>query len=333
MSEYNFLVLGAGSWGTAVAVHLRERGHQVTLWGRDASHVQTLQRTRQNSRYLPEVTLPQNLEYATLLAEALQLASYVIIAVPSSAFYDILKEIKINVKALKGIVWLTKGLDPKTGDYLSELAVKVLGDQMSMALLTGPSFASEVAKGQPTAVVVASKNKSFALTMQDAFHAPFFRIYYCADLHGAELGGAIKNIIAIAVGVSDGLKCGANARAALMTRGLAEMRRLGAALHVEDQTLSGLSGMGDLVLTCTDDQSRNRRFGLLIGQGFTLEEAKTKINQSIEGYFSVQTVYQKARESELVMPITFQVYRILYENMPPSLALEELLARDVGTEE
>ena len=332
MSTINFSVLGSGSWGTAIAVHLSQLGHNVTLWGRDAGHVMSMQKTRQNSRYLPDIDLPDALILTHQLEDALNKTDIIILAVPSHAFAGLLAKIKPYISSFKGLIWLTKGLDPETGDFLSQTLMRVLGNKLPKALLTGPSFAREVALKKPTAVVIASEDEPFALRMKEAFHDPFFRTYYCSDLQGAELGGVIKNVLTIAVGMADGLQCGANARAALITRGLFEMRRLGKALQVDDETLSGLSGMGDLILSATDDQSRNRRFGLLIGQGESIASATNSINQSIEGKLSAKILYEKAQVLRVSLPISEQVYRILYENMKPNEALQHLLSRDVGKE-
>lgn len=333
MTVKRFAVLGAGSWGTAIAIHLARFGHVVTLYGRDKTQIEAMREKSSNHRYLPGIALPASLLLTDNLAQALHEAEVVVLGVPTAAVRPLLNAMIPHVSSLTGLIWLSKGFDPDTADYLSATVMNVLGEALPIALLTGPSFAKDVAQQKPTAVVIASTHKPFAMSMQRAFHDRYFRTYYSADLNGAELGGAIKNVLAIAVGVADGLQCGANARAALITRGLVEMRRLGRALGVQDDTLTGLSGMGDLILTCTDDQSRNRRFGVLLGQGHSLSQAKAHINQSIEGLISAKTVYQKGVDLHVSLPISEHVYRLLYDHLNPTEALESLLQRDVGEEQ
>ncbi|NCX96755.1 MAG: NAD(P)-dependent glycerol-3-phosphate dehydrogenase, partial [Chitinophagia bacterium] len=257
-------VLGAGSWGTAVAMALANQGHDVLLWARNIEHIAH----GENKKHLPHVLFPKNLQVTKELQEALK-AEYVLIAVPSHAFMALLADIPQLPK--KGIAWLTKGVDPNSNRLFSDIILEKYGPT-PMAMISGPSFAKEVATQKPTGLIVAGQNESFQKEWQKLLHSEYNRVYLSDDLLGVQICGAIKNVLAIACGLSDGLNYGANARAALITRGIAEMTQLGLHIGAKAQTFSGLAGLGDLVLTCTDDQSRNRRFGLYIGQGFCLKD-------------------------------------------------------------
>ncbi len=323
-------VLGAGAWGTALAVHLARRGGGVTLWGHRREHLVQLAQTRENSRYLPGVRLPDNLCLEPDLASALNTASYVLVVVPSKAFVQTLETLAPLTTA--PVFWATKGLDVKSGRPLHEQAARLLGARRGLGVLSGPSFAREVAAGLPTAVTVAASEMALARRFAARVHSATFRAYVSTDLVGVELGGAAKNVIAIAAGIADGLSLGANARAGLITRGLAELRRLGKALGAHPQTLIGLSGLGDLVLTATDNQSRNRRFGMALGEGFTLARAGAAIGGAIEGIPAARAIVHLAEDLGIELPICVQVRAVLDGECSPRTAVEALMARAMTTE-
>jgi glycerol-3-phosphate dehydrogenase (NAD(P)+) len=324
-------VLGAGSWGTALAMLLARNGHTVKLWDRDSQHIHALNSERLNQRYLPGIPLPENVQPTTDLEVALNDTGFVISVIPSSGFREVLKKIG-SVRQALNFVWASKGLEPGTGKFLHEVVAEELPDNANIAALSGPSFATEVAKGLPTAVTVASNNIEYADTVARLFHCPSFRAYTSGDLIGVELGGSIKNVLAIAAGISDGLGYGANARAALITRGLAEIMRLGTCLGGKRETFMGLAGVGDLVLTCTDDQSRNRRLGLALGRGVALDKAVEEIGQAVEGLHTAGELDAVARQHGVDMPITHQVKRVLFDNEPAASAVDALLAREAKPE-
>lgn len=321
-------VFGAGSWGTALAIVIARNGHRVMLWGHQAKHMQALGEDRCNRRYLPETPFPANLTTTADLPEAARAASLWLIAVPSHAFRFQLAALRPYVQAGTRIAWATKGLELHTGHPLHTVVADELGPAVPAAVLSGPTFAGEVAAGQPTAITVASACAAFAAELAGLLHNPRFRAYTSPDVIGVELGGAVKNVLAIAAGMADGLGYGANARAALITRGLAEMMRLGTTLGGRPDTLMGLSGVGDLILTCTDNQSRNRRFGVGLGQGQTPATIVASIDQEIEGIPTARLVHELAQRQGIDMPITEQVFRILYEGLPPAEAVTNLLLRD-----
>ena len=325
-------VLGAGSWGTALAIVLSRNCHGVRLWGHDPGHMDVLAREHRNARYLPDIPLPDNIRIESKLDLATRDCDQVLIAVPSQAFRPLLIQLEPCISDGVGIAWATKGLELETGLPLHRVVADVLGPDLPAAILSGPTFAGEVAAGQPTALTVASKTIEFAMTWVGLLHNACFRAYSSTDITGVELGGAIKNVLAIAAGVADGLGYGANARAALITRGLAEMMRLGTRLGGRADTLMGLSGVGDLILTCTDNQSRNRRFGVGLGKGRDPATVRTAIGQEIEGIPTARIVHQLARTNGIDMPITEQVYRILYEALPPAEAVNNLLLREPKAE-
>ncbi|NBB93310.1 MAG: NAD(P)H-dependent glycerol-3-phosphate dehydrogenase, partial [Gammaproteobacteria bacterium] len=283
MTAVRIAVLGAGSWGTALGMQLARMGHEVRLWARDAERASAMERDRVNARYLPDSRFPDGLHVTADLEAACRDADRLLVATPSHAFGETLDRVAPFVTAEAGLAWASKGFEPGTGRLLHEVAGERFGDDIPLALITGPSFAREVAEGLPTAVTVAATDPDFGQAWAELLHGNNFRAYYTADLVGAELGGAIKNVLAVACGMADGMGLGHNTRAALITRGLAEMRRLGRALGADDHTLMGLAGIGDLVLTCTGDQSRNRRLGLALGQGRSVDEAVAEIGQVVEG--------------------------------------------------
>lgn len=321
-------VIGAGSYGTALAILLARNGHKTILWGHDKNEMDLLQKERQNSKFLSGVEFPDGLAIESDLQKAVSNSPILLIVVPSHAFGEILEKIKPFLRSDAKIVWATKGLETDSGRLLQDVAKDILGNQIPLAVISGPTFAKEVAVGLPTAVTVASTDEAFLLELQNMFHcSKSFRVYSSKDFVGVQLGGAVKNVIAIGAGLSDGLGFGANARTALITRGLAEMMRLGAALGADPITFMGMAGLGDLVLTCTDNQSRNRRFGILLGQNKTIDEAKTIIGQVVEGCRNTKEVHILAEKNCVDMPITEQIYQVLYCNKDPKEAAKALLGR------
>ncbi len=332
MEHQPFAILGAGSWGTALALHLARNRQKVHLWSITPERVATMIAEKQNSRYLPGILFPESLTVSADLAATLKDVNDILIAVPSSAFRETLMRIKPLIKKDSRIAWATKGIDRFSGQLLHETAKEILGSERPFAVLSGPSFAREVAAGLPTAVVVASQHNSFAQDLMLRFNNQFFRVYISKDMVGVELGGIVKNVIAIATGISDGMGFGANARSALMTRGLAEMMRLAATLGGQQETLMGLAGLGDLVLSCIDDQSRNRRFGILLGKGKTPAEAEREINQVVEGKQNTEFVIRLAQKSKIDMPISTVVLEILQGKLAPRDAMKSLLSREPRAE-
>jgi glycerol-3-phosphate dehydrogenase (NAD(P)+) len=320
-------VLGAGSWGTALAAVLARNGATATLWGRDAAAIAQIAATRRNARYLPDLQLPEQLRVSADLGASVRSADVVLIVTPSHAFAGLLDKAAPHVRAGAGLAWATKGFDPATGCFLHEIAAERLPDAPA-AIVTGPSFAREVAQGLPTAVTVHSASAAFAQAVAGLLHATHFRAYTGSDMIGAELGGAMKNVLAVATGVADGMKLGLNARAGMITRGLNEMLRLGAAIGAKAETLMGLAGLGDLVLTCTGDLSRNRRLGLALGRGVPLAEAVAEIGQVVESVETVDTIMRLANRHGLDLPIAQGVQRVLHEEITPAEALRQLLARE-----
>jgi len=324
-------VLGAGSWGTALAAVLARNGVTTTLWGRDADAMVQIAATRRNARYLPDLELPPQLTLSSDLAASVRGKAVVLIVTPSHAFDALLMQVAPLMARDAGLAWATKGFDPPSGRFLHELAAERL-PQAPAAIVTGPSFAREVAQGLPTAVTVHSAVAAFAQRVAELLHCTHFRAYTGSDMVGAELGGAMKNVLAVATGVADGMKLGLNARAGMITRGLNEMLRLGAAIGARAETLMGLAGLGDLVLTCTGDLSRNRRLGLALGRGVPLREAIAEIGQVVESVETVDTIMRLARAYGLDLPIAHGVQRVLHEEITPPEALRQLLAREQKAE-
>ena len=319
-------VLGAGSWGTALAILLCRNGHQVRLWGHDPAHIAQLRRDAENKAFLPSALLPPALEPVADLKLALTDATALLLVVPSQFFADVLLQAAPLMPADLGIAWATKGFEPGTGRLLHEVALDVAGER-DLGVLSGPSFAAEVAHGLPTAITVAATRPSFAQRLAALVHAERFRAYTHDDLIGVQVGGAAKNVLAIATGIADGLGFGANSRAALITRGLTELIRLGVALGARRETFMGLAGLGDLVLTCTDDQSRNRRLGLALARGQSAKEAMAAIGQEVEGFVTARAVRTIAERHGVEMPISEQVHAVLYEGRMPEVATRLLLER------
>lgn len=318
-------VLGAGSWGTALAMQLARNGAPAFLWGRDAAQLAAMQTARSNARYLPGLSFPEQLHIETELPRLLQNCSDVLIAAPSSALRSVLQPLADTTHR---VVWATKGFEDGSGKLPHEVAREVLGTSRPLAVLSGPSFAREVAADLPTAITLAATDKEFGEAFAARLHGGAFRVYNSDDVIGVEIGGAVKNVIAIGAGLADGLGFGANARAALITRGLAEIQRLGITLGGRPETFMGLAGMGDLVLTCTDDQSRNRRCGKLLAKGLSAAAAQTEIKQVVEGIAAARETRRVAARAGVDMPISEQIYRVLYENLAPRAAVEALLERE-----
>lgn len=331
--QYKIAVLGAGSYGTALAFCFARNGHDVIMWGRDKTQIEQMQHSRENAKYLPGATFPESLDVTDDLEFAVSQADLHLVVVPSHVFSDLLVQIKPWLPSDAKICWATKGLDPESGRLLQDVARDILGSEPSLAVLSGPTFAKEMVAGLPTAISLSSEDQQFCQTLSEYLHCERkFRVYINADFIAVQLGGAVKNVIAIGAGMADGIGFGANARTALITRGLAEMMRLGVALGAESKSFMGMAGLGDLVLTCTDNQSRNRRFGLALGEGKSVDDAMSEIGQVVEGYRNTKEVYMLAKRNNVEMPITEQIFQVLYENKPAAQAAMALLARDPKSE-
>ena len=322
--QQSILVLGAGSWGTALALVLARNDHKVWLWSRNSQHVEQMKATRQNAKFLPNNHFPDALQPTASIKPQ---TNEILVVVPSHAFRETLNKIAPYITTQARICWATKGLENNTGLLLHQVAEQVLGSKRSLAVLSGPSFAKEVAAGLPTAVTIASKKAQYAQDLATLFHNHSFRPYTCTDIVGVQIGGAIKNIMAIAAGIADGLGFGANTRAALITRGLTEIVRFGTNLGGQAETFMGLAGLGDLILTCTDNQSRNRRFGYALAQGKTLSQAQTEIGQVVEGVRTSREVKRLAQQGGIDMPIVEQVDKVLQGLCTPNEAVQALLSR------
>ncbi len=320
-------ILGAGSWGTALALYLGRLGQTVNLWSVDKSEIDAILKDHENKRFMPGFTFPDTIHPTHDLAHAIQDVDDILMVVPSVGFRDTLVKLKPLIKPEARIICASKGLDTHTGQLLGDIALEVMGVERPFAVLSGPSFAREVAAGLPCAVVVASLNLSLAADLKLRFNSPIFRIYTSDDVIGVEVGGVAKNVIAIATGIADGMELGCNARSALITRGLAEVMRLGVALGGKIETLVGLSGLGDLILTCSDNQSRNRRLGLAIGKGHNIHEAEKEIGQIVEGKRNAELIAKLARRYEIEMPICETVMEILEDRISVNDAIDKLLSR------
>ncbi len=328
MKNTQVTVLGAGSYGTALALCFARKGSPICLWGRDPEQVRAMAEERENKRYLPGIELPDALKVTSDLAEAVEDARNIVVVVPSSGFAEVLHDIKPLLRSDARIAWATKGLEPGTGRLLFEVAEEILGHEHALAVLSGPTFAMEMAKGLPTAISMSSTDPDFVQELSDLLHCDrSFRVYTNDDFIGVQLGGVVKNVIAIGAGMADGIGFGANARTALITRGLAELTRLGLKLGAKPETFTGMAGLGDLILTCTDNQSRNRRFGLALGKGKSVDEAMKSIGQAVEGYRNTKEVVMLARRNDVEMPICEQIYDVLYGDTTPQQAAINLLSR------
>ena len=325
-------VLGSGSWGTALAIQFARTGRPVIMWGIERDEIRAMARERCNDAYLPGVPFPEALEVTTHLDDALRDAEDVLVVVPSHAFRETLQRIRDSGIAPRHLAWATKGFETASGLLPHQVAARMLDPGVPTAVISGPTFAAEVAAGLPSAVTIASADEGNAQRLANAISTTTFRAYTSPDIVGVEVGGATKNALAIGAGISDGLGFGANTRIAVVTRGLMEMTRLGLALGAQRETFMGLSGIGDLVLTCTDDQSRNRRFGLRIAQGATVDEALKSIGQVVEGYYAAKAVRLVAARLNVELPIVEQIHRIIYEGMEPRQAVAALMNRPLVAE-
>ena len=325
-------VLGAGSWGTALAVQFARSARPVRLWGRDPQQLAQMALDGSNERYLPGTAFPASLQIASQLTEALSGAHDVLVVVPSQGLRALLTQLKPLLGPAMQVAWATKGFEADTGKLPHQVAREVLGAARQGAVLSGPTFAREVGAGLPTAMTIASADAAYAKSLAQDLSSENFRAYTSADILGVELGGAVKNALAVAAGLSDGLGFGANTRVALITRGLKEMTRLGVALGAQADTFMGLAGLGDLVLTCTDDQSRNRRFGLLLAQGLTPQAALARIGQAVEGYAAARAIRAVAARAQIEMPLCEMAYRVLYEGLPAREAVRALMSRPIKAE-
>jgi glycerol-3-phosphate dehydrogenase (NAD(P)+) len=334
MREHKIGIIGAGSWGTTLANLLAEKGAAVTLWVYEEALLQDLKEKRCNTLYLPGIALNEKLEYTRSLQEAVAGKHVILWVTPSQVFRKQFTEALPFLPAEAIQVSASKGIENESLKRLSEIAVELnpaLSDR-KFTVLSGPSFAAEVCRKLPTAVVVASRDQESAASIQKLMSTPQLRIYTSRDVAGVELGGALKNVIAVATGIADGLGYGSNTRAALITRGLAEMMRLGGTLGAEPITFSGLSGLGDLVLTCTSSMSRNYRVGFQLGQGKSLQQILPEMNAVAEGVFTTRSAFFLAQRSQVAMPITQAVYQVLNEDKPASRAVQDLMGRELKPE-
>lgn len=327
----NITVIGAGAWGTALAISLAAQ-HRVVLWARDAGQVAAMQATRCNQRYLPDAALPENLTLTADFSAALADCELLILAVPTAALRLTLQRLTQSGLCPAGVVWLCKGFEAQTSLLPHQIAAQELPAVVQYGVLSGPSFALEVALGLPTALVLAASDDAFSQRTAQALHHSRLRVYASNDVVGVEIGGAVKNVMAIAAGVCDGMKLGNNARAALITRGLAEITRLGLKLGGRQETLGGLSGAGDLILTCTGDLSRNRRVGMLLAQNLQLDEILQQLGHVAEGVYAAQEVHRLAHKLGVDMPISDAVYRVIYEHIPVAEMVANLLNRTASLE-
>jgi glycerol-3-phosphate dehydrogenase (NAD(P)+) len=331
-SEVPVAVLGAGSWGTALAIQFARGGRPVRLWGRDREQLAVMAMSRRNARYLESAGFPDSLHVEPELPAALAGARDVLVVVPSQAFRAVLGELAPLLAPAMHVAWATKGFEQGSLKLPHQVAREALGARRRIAVLSGPTFAREVGAGLPTAMTVASPDAAYAQALARELSSANFRAYSSTDIMGVEIGGAVKNALAVGAGLSDGLGFGANTRVALITRGLKEMTRLGLALGAQADTFMGLAGLGDLVLTCTDDQSRNRRFGLLLAAGRTAEAALAEIGQAVEGYAAARAIHAVAAHAGVEMPLCAMVYRVLYEKLPAKDAVRALMSRPLKTE-
>ncbi|WP_018133211.1 NAD(P)H-dependent glycerol-3-phosphate dehydrogenase [Effusibacillus pohliae] len=322
-------VIGAGSWGTALAMVLADNGCNVSLWARRQELVEEIRAQRTNSRYLPGVTLPESIAPTADLEQAVAGKKHVLVVVPSLAFRDTMKQLAHVLGPNTKLVHATKGFDTENLARMSEVILQEVTalDPSNLAVLSGPSHAEEVSRRCPTTVVIASKKRSTAECFQDLLMNSYFRVYTNPDVVGTELGGALKNIIALGVGLSDGLGFGDNAKAALMTRGLTEISRLGVELGAAQMTFAGLAGIGDLIVTCTSKHSRNWRAGYQLGQGRKLDEVLSSMNMVVEGVRATQAAFRLAEKHRVEMPITSEIYQVLFQGKSPRTAVEDLMGR------
>jgi len=326
----NLSILGAGAWGTALAIGLAA-SHQVTLWTREVKHAAEMNAARSNRRYLPQASFPESVRIESKLSAALARADLIIVATPIAGLRETVKRIGKKTNA-RGLLWACKGFEAESAKLPHQVVAEALEVVIPYGALSGPSFALEVARGLPTALTLASSDRFFSQSAARQLNCPRLRIYSSSDVAGVVVGGAVKNVLAIAAGICDGLQFGNNARAAVITRGLAEMSRLGKKLGGRAETFMGLTGVGDLVLTATSDLSRNRRVGVMLAEGETLERILLKLGHVAEGVTTVPEVMRLGVHHEVALPITQAVFRVLYQNLEPRRAVEELLSRAPGVE-
>ncbi|MCX5666286.1 MAG: NAD(P)-dependent glycerol-3-phosphate dehydrogenase [Candidatus Omnitrophica bacterium] len=322
----NISIIGDGGWGTTLAILLSGKGHNVTLWGAFPEYVETVKAKRVNAKFLPGIKIPHEVNITSSLNEAIEGKEIIVLAVPSQYMRSVLTRLTPYKLAGKVFVSVTKGIENKTLKRMSEIAYELLG-KIDICVLSGPSIAHEVAQGSPATLVASSGNSALAKDIQDVFITDRFRIYTNDDMIGVELGGSLKNIIAIAAGICDSLGFGTNAKAALLTRGLIEMARLGVALGAKKDTFYGLSGLGDLTTTCISKYSRNHHFGEEIGKGKSLKEALKETEMVVEGVATTESAYELARKHKAQMPIISEIYKVLYENKDPKKGVHDLMTR------
>ncbi len=327
MQNVNIGVIGGGSWGTALAILLLNNGHNVDIWIRDSLQIQHIKESNENKKYLPGIVIPSNLNLTNDISKVIYDKQVIVLAIPSHGVRQILNETKNIINKDQVIVNVAKGIENNTLLRISQIVEEIL-PYNPYAVLSGPSHAEEVARNMPTTVVSASKDKKVAEYVQDIFMSSYFRVYTNPDVVGVELGGSLKNVIALGAGISDGLGYGDNTKAALMTRGIIEMARLGKKMGANSSTFSGLSGIGDLIVTCTSMHSRNRRAGILIGQGKSLGEAIDSVGMVVEGIKTTKSAYELAKREQVVMPITEEIYQVLYEGKNVKNSVDNLMLRD-----
>ena len=322
-------VIGSGGWGIALAILLHKNGHNLTIWSFDKKEAEELKITRENKTKLPNILLPEDIKVTDDLKEAVNDKDILILAVPSKAIRSVSKSLKNIIKDNQIVVNVAKGLEEDTLETMTDIIEEELkGKKTQVAVLSGPSHAEEVGKGIPTTCVVSAHNKELTLYLQNIFMNPSFRVYTSPDMLGVEIGGALKNVIALAAGIADGLNYGDNTKAALITRGIKEISLLGVAMGGEQSTFYGLTGLGDLIVTCASMHSRNRRAGILLGQGKTLDEAIKEVNMVVEGVYSAKSALMAAKKYNVEIPIIEQVNAVLFENKNAAEAVNELMIRD-----
>jgi glycerol-3-phosphate dehydrogenase (NAD(P)+) len=323
-------VIGAGSWGTTLACLLSDKGYDVSLWVYEKELAEEIEKTKINNVYLPDIKLPESIKISHQIDEVVKKARYVLNTVPAQYTRSVFKEALPHISDEATIISASKGIERKTLLTISAVLKELSGHPV--AVLSGPSFAKEVIKKLPTAVTLATEDRNTALILQEIFNTDHFRVYTHDDILGIEIGGALKNVIAIAAGISDGLGLGYNARAALITRGLVEMTRLGVAMGAQERTFSGLSGIGDLVLTCTSPLSRNYTVGIKLGQGIKLKDILNQTRSIVEGVATAESAYELSKKYNIEMPIVEQVYRVIYEDKDPTAAVNDLMSRPLKSE-
>lgn len=322
-------VIGSGGWGIALTILLHKNGHDLTIWSFDKKEAEELKKTRQNKTKLPNILLPEDIKVTDDLKEAVDNKDILILAVPSKAIRSVSKSLKNIIKDNQIIVNVAKGLEEDTLKTMTDIIEEELKDKNpKVAVLSGPSHAEEVGRGIPTTCVISANNKELTLYLQNIFMNPSFRVYTSSDMLGVEIGGALKNVIALAAGIADGLNYGDNTKAALITRGIKEISSLGVAMGGEQSTFYGLTGLGDLIVTCASMHSRNRRAGILLGQGKTLDEAIKEVNMVVEGVYSAKSALMAAKKYNVEIPIIEQVNAVLFENKNAAEAVNELMIRD-----